>query len=275
MQPYSFFARALTATAALLFVAESHAALNYDEGNLIMAFRATGGTGAATNFLVNLGPKDQFVNATSVITITTQLGNFKADLDALYTASWKTRVDFMWSVTGVHQVPVGIYAANTIFASKARAIGATSGLAGSTAWTAPSVFGAGNPAGKVLELGLRYEAGTGSTESTNSAFALIQPEAVTQSYRSYMPGGANTTASTAFNYFSGVGTIEAPLAQDLDFYTLTPGGGAREFEGSFSLASNGTVTFTPAAAVPEPTAFVAIGGGLFALTSIRRRSRQS
>src|SRR6478736_3225565 len=134
MQSYSFLARAVLATAGLMFVAETNAALNYDEGDLIMAFRATGGTGAATDYLVNLGPKAQYIDATSIVTINTQLGNFNADLDAVYSASWKTRVDFMWSVTGVHQVPVGIYAANTMFASKARAIGTAQGSQGPLRW---------------------------------------------------------------------------------------------------------------------------------------------
>jgi hypothetical protein len=276
MQTHSFLARAILASVGLVFAAETHAALNYDEGDLIMAFRATGGTGAADNYLVNLGPKTLFTNATSIITLNAQLGNFKADLESKFTLTWQPRADLFWSIFGVHKSEFAEYAANTMFVTRARAAGTTDGVAGSIAWSAPSAFGAGSPAGKILELGLRYELGnggvqpTGSTESTNSPLGLLQPDGVTQSYRSYMPGGVNTTQSIAFNYFGTAGTIEGITSLGLDLYTLTPGGGAGVYEGSFNLASNGTVTFTPVG-VPEPSSVIALGAGLVALTSIRRR----
>jgi hypothetical protein len=277
MQLHSFSARTLIALAGITFAAQSHAALNYDEGDLVMAFRATGGTGAATNYLLNLGSKAQFIGAAQIITLNAQLGNFKADLEALFTAGWQTRVDFFWSISGVHKSTVGVFAANTMFMTKSRGDTlASADVAGSTAWTAPSTFGAGSPAGKVLELGLRYELGnggiqpTGSTESTNSLLALIQPEGVTQSYRSYMPGGLNTAQSTAFGFFGGASTIEGLTSLGLDLYTLTPGAGTGNYEGSFALSPTGTVTFTPVN-VPEPSAFVAIGSGFVAFVTRRRR----
>lgn len=272
MQTHSFLARAILASVGLVFAAETHAALNYNEGDLLMSFRATGGAGVDKNYLVNLGPKEQFLNATSVLTLDTELGNLNADLEFYFSSTFEQRVDFLWSITGSHLSDSGPFVATTMFVTRRRSGTATLGVSGSTAWPNMSLFASGSPSGAIVQLGNRYEQGNiapGAIESTNSAFALIQPASDPQSYNTFMPNG--TTRTTAFSFFAGTGTIEAPVGAGLDLYHITPGaGGNSTFEGSFAIDGNGTVTFTPTG-VPEPSSFLALGAGLVVLTNIRRR----
>lgn len=284
MQLPTLPARLLLATAGLALAnSAAKAALDYDDGDLLLAFRATGGAGANTNYLVNLGNAATYVNATQILTLDIELGNLKADLDALYTADWKTRVDFFWSVSGVQKVAGNGFTTNTMFATAAQTGTLTLGIQGSTAWTRPSAFGAGAPALKMQSFGERFELGdgdatpNGSTESSNSSFALIQPANSANSYSSFMPGGVNTQGASAFGYFSSATTIEGSFSAGtagvmLDFYHIAPGSGNSAFEGTFTLNDNATVTFAPTG-VPEPSSMMALALGVTVLSGIRRRSK--
>ena len=87
---------AIAATGA--FTSSTNAALVYNDGDLILAFRATGGTGGTTNVLLNIGSASVFRDATSQFTLS--LGNLDADLDAIFGGGWNTRIDLNWSVSG-------------------------------------------------------------------------------------------------------------------------------------------------------------------------------
>jgi hypothetical protein len=279
MNPFS--KRALALTGAFLAVSSvSQAALNYSDGDLLLAFRATGGTGAATDYVVNLGSASTYVNAITTLILDTEIQNIKADLDALFSADWKTRVDILWSVSGVQKAAGQGFPNNTMFATNTQTGTLTLGNPSSTAWTRPSAFGAGAPALKIQSMGNTFALGdgdgspTGSTESSNSSFALIQPTTAVNSYASYMPGGANTTGATAFGYFAGANGIEGNFGGGtsgvvLDLYRVEPGSGASVFEGNFTISDNAVVTFTPA--IPEPSSIGALGIGVAVLGAIRRR----
>jgi hypothetical protein len=280
MKPFS--TRVMALTGAFLAVSSvSEAALNYSDGDLLLAFRASGGAGAATDYIVNLGSASTYVNAVTTLVLDTEIGNIKADLDAIFGANWQTRVDFLWSVSGVQKISNGEYTANTMFASRTQNSPLTLGQKSSTAWARPSISGATIPAGKIQGMGTTFALGdgdgtsTGSTESTNSAFALIQPTSAINSYRSYMPDGINTNLSTAFSYFGGATGIEGNFGGGtsgvvLDFYTVATASGSppATFEGTFSIDNNAVVTFTP---VPEPSSMMALGLGVAVLGAFRRR----
>jgi hypothetical protein len=272
----------LLGLASCLLIAPTRASLTYNDGDLLLGFRATGGTGGATDYLVNLGQAQLFTNATSPIVLgTAQLGNLKADLDVWFSATWQTRVDMLWSVSGVYKFAGAGFLANTMFATNAHVSNVTLGLQDSAAWARPTSFGAGGPAGKIQSMSTTFALGngggspTGATESTNSAFALIQPQANVNSYRAMMPNGSAVTGAAAYNWFGGSTGIEGNFGNGtggvvLDFYSVQPGtSGTGDFEGTFTINNNATVTFTPA--IPEPASMAAIAGGIAVLATIRRR----
>ena len=283
MQTHSFLARAILASAGLLLAAETHAALNYSDGDLLLAFRATGGTGANTNVVVNLGNASAFANLApgATFVLDTEFGNLKADLDFYFGLSWQSRVDLLWSVSGVQKFAGNGFVGNTSFATNTQIGTVTLGLQNSAAWTRPANSFESNPfTNKIKSFGDRFALGdgdaspTGSTESTNGSEILIQPANGINSYTSFMPGGLNTTGATAFSRFGGATGIEGNFGSGtagavLDLYEAGNGSGNAAFEGTFSIANNGTVTFT--SAVPEPSSVAVLCAGTAVLGCLRRR----
>src|SRR4051812_16953943 len=102
--------------ASLIFAAPAaRATLPYNNGDLILGFRATGGTGATTNYEINLGNATLYTTASGTVTPT--LGNLKADLDTIYgqgATGWSTRGDVLWSVSGVVQPAANGFINNTM-----------------------------------------------------------------------------------------------------------------------------------------------------------------
>jgi hypothetical protein len=261
----------------MLVPASSEATLTYNDGDLLLGFRATGGTGAPTSYLVNLGSIAQFLNANAtdtILTLDAEIGNIGLDLSATY-GSWQNRLDVLWSVTGVQKTAGNALGNNTLLVSRA---------AGGAPWQRLSSFGSGAPALKLQGEGQKFaigttgpEVGTDQIESTNSAFALIQPDSQFNSHESYQPGGPNASGAAAYGVFNGgvessfeFGTSQALL----DFYVSAPGSGDADFIGQFSINNTGTVTFTPEG-VPEPSTAMALGLGALALGCMRRRTVKS
>ena len=194
---------------------------------------------------------------------------------------WTNRADVLWSVSGVQKVAGNGFSTNTMFATRSDNVAAPLGTGTTTPWFRFSVAGGGAPALKIQDLGLQFGLGTtgGQFESSNAPGALIQPTSESRSYRSYMPGGSNTTGATAFGVFADANGIEGTfgggtVASVLDLYKIVPGSGGAalpsEFTGTFSITDNAVVTYTPFV-VPEPTVATALAvGGVF-LASLRRR----
>jgi hypothetical protein len=259
----------------------AEAALPYNDGDLFLSFRATGGLGAGTDYVVNLGNISQFLSATSVITLS-GIGNIDADLDVIY-PDWSTRADVLFSVSGTQFVGANGLANRTLLASAAQNTPLTIGFQNSAAWNRGSLPTFSPVALKMQAMGTRYGLGDGdasptaSTESSNSPFALIQPTTEPNSYRSFMPGGLNTTGATAFGYFGGANGIEGNFGFGapgvaLDFYVVQPGTGPSDFIGNFTITDTGAVTFTPEG-VPEPATVAMLGLGAAVLGFFRRRQQ--
>lgn len=272
MKIQSIGARALLAlTSAFLFApTTSEAALTFNtNGDVFLGFHATGGEGSGASYLVNLGSISQFLNATDSITLS--LGNIKADLDTNF-AGWENRADFLWGVTGTQTSAGNTLAARSIFASKPQLSGAALGTSDSTPWNRASTATQNAVVQRINPMESAYGA---LSATSNSPVAAFEPVGTTNSYHSFQLGGANTTATTAFQYFNsgiedsfGGGTSGAVL----DFYVLQPdsAGSAGDFIGNFSISNSGTVTFTPEG-VPEPATATVVAAGALVLTLVRRR----
>ncbi len=273
------------AGAAAFLPSAARAAIVYNDGDLILGFRATGGQGASTDYLIDLGPASSIINSATPITFA--IGNIGGDLTTIF-GSWSTRGDVFWSVSGVQKVAGNGLATNTMFATRFDTISAPLGTSTTTPWTRPSSFSAGTPAGKVQSMGQKYGlgttgnlAGTDQIESASVSGALIQPTSQTNSFASFQPLGINTTGSSAYSYFVDANGIEGNFADGaaasvLDLYQLTPvsGGLPATFNGNFSITNGDAVTFTPAGFVPEPTAGLFLVSGAAILGGFRRRNRE-
>lgn len=274
------------AGAAAFLPSTTTAAIVYNDGDLILGFRASGGQGSSFSYLIDLGPAASIISST--VPITFSLGNIGGDLTTLF-GSWSTRGDVLWSVSGVQKIAANGFGTNTMFATRSDTISAPLGTATTTPWVRPSSFGAGTPAGKVQSAGQKFGAGTtgpvvgtDQIESATVPGALIQPTGQTNSFASFMPFGLNTNGASAYSYFVDANGIEGSFgsgvtASVLDLYQLTPAAGSQPatFNGNFSISEGAVVTYTPSGfAVPEPTAGISMIIGAAVLGGFRRRAKR-
>ncbi len=256
----------------------ANAAIIYNDGDLILGFRATGGQGASTDYVIDIGSAATFLTSLANNQVNLSLGPIATDLIALYGINWSSRVDVLWSLSGVQKIAGNGFGNNTMFATRSDSVHAPAGPLTNTTtpWTRPSSFGAGAPAGKMLSLGQKYGAGTtGSVagtdqmESTNVPGALIQPTSQVNSY-------ASLQGTLAFGYFSDANGIEGNFGSSpsavLDLYQLNTGSGPASFAGSLAINNAGLVTATGAGfQVPEPSVAASLVFGAVALGAMRRR----
>jgi len=274
----------LAIAGATLLPLPVQAALPYANGDLIMGFRTTGPSNpdgltnpAGTDYEINLGNATTFLSASGTL----NFANIGADLIAIFGPNWNTRADLFWSISGVVQPTVSGLPNNTMFVTRPET---TVGVQ-SVPWGNFSSFGAGAVANKIASMDgatSGYAVGTSGTfnqlESVNTIGGLIQNTGGPSSYASFMPGGANSSGTTAFNSFSGgiEGNFGAGTAGSvLDLYELIPGvaGSPGAFVGTFQINDAGSASFN--AVVPEPSslAIAAAGAGLLGL--LRRRQQRA
>lgn len=251
-----------TIACAMLLIQVGQAALPYSDGDILLGFRATGGEGATTDYLINIGSITQFTSTSGQLSV--NVGNIATDLSNTFGADWKTRSDVLWSVSGVQKVAGnGFPSNNTMFVSRAELTPGTQ----SVPWTRASAFGAGTPAGKILSMSgsAGYAAGATAdqTISPNNPKALLQSTNAVNSYASFQPGGSNTVGTSAFAFFNAAGGIEGNFANGtsgsvLDFYKLEPGSGNAVLVGGFKLDNNGNLTLVTDISVFAPPATVGL-----------------
>jgi hypothetical protein len=247
------FKPALLALAALVVVGQpAHAALTFANGNLYLGFRATGGTGATTDYVVNIGPASNFNT-----NLTLTLAGISLDLTNTFGANWNTRSDVQWSIFGGTSSPN-----NILWGSKER----TNPLAQSTPIVRRANGAQGTTFSSIQAFGLAYE---GSTESSNLTGATVQLVASTNSYASFYTSGNDFGWTNLEGSFAN-GTSGSVL----DLYNLLPAaGGNGTYVGSFTLDNSGALTFG-VASVPEPSTYAMLGLGLGALAVLRLRARR-
>jgi hypothetical protein len=261
---------ALLALAGIsLFATSAKATNTYTDGDLLLGFFASGGTGATSTYVVDLGSATNFTSAGSDLSLS--IGNIGADLAAVYGSSWNTRSDLYWGVYGSADLgSVGSFPTNTVWGTKAEATIGTKVSAPASG----SSSTLSQPAGKIFSVGNAYDSvnGNGYTNTANSSVAVIEATGDTNSFSSFQ------TTTTAFGYFNnpwgnfGSGTTGTAL----DLFTLKPGTVATRsstYNGTFHIDNSGGVSFTlQPTAVPEPsTVYAALA--LVGLIAFRARRR--
>jgi len=230
--------------------------------DLILSFRATGGTGNAVNLEVDLG-NWQTLTASSSFSIS--LGT---DLSAQYGASntWNTRTDLLWSVVGTDYnnpqgTPDGGVNYNLYFTVP---FGGTPDSPQSSS-TQQSVAGALNNLRSYLNhKNVNTTVANGLTQASNNA--TTNPNSYTQ----LITQQGSTVAP--FGYFqnaieNNTNTSLGSVKEEL--YANIAGSSSPVDLGTFTLSSNGTLTF--AQAIPEPSTYALMGLGALALLKFRSR----
>jgi len=257
--------RILAMSAAIMAAMASvaSATTTYTQGDLLLGFRATTGTGATTNYVVNLGQSTLYTSAVGTSTI--NVGNIGADLSNIYGSTWYTSVgtDVAWGVVGSasNLVTVGADAAATVYYTLP---GAATTLNNTTQKIASGAM-------VTFESNTNGYSTTFNSASLNSAFAQVIDASNANSWSANLNNGTTTTID--FKLFP---EIEGSPSTVLNLYRdgSTTGTGNQSVQlGSFSLSPTGALTFTSVNPVPEPSA--ALLGGLGTLLLFTRRRRNA
>ena len=218
--------------ASVIGTASAQSALTYSDGDLFLGFRSTDGT---SDYLINIGQPDQFVNASAGTTISAATGNLSADLATAFGADWYSRVDpntgknaVLWAIVGSRQVATAGDPANTLYSTNLSR----------TAWPRQSDTAQSFATSLFAALGNQF---SGNQSTANNPQGLIQNAASTNSYAAFQPGGAR---SNGISFQTWNPSDETSPIGRLFFDRITPGSGASTLLGAFTLASNGQVSFT-------------------------------
>jgi hypothetical protein len=265
--------------ALLASTAQAQTTVTTSAGDLLLGFEISGGT---QNYVLDIGPASYYTGQSSTpgttnITTSKSLGNFTLDLSSVFGPSWDTQQsgnNVQWGVVGASStlgsaggIPVSTYFVTDAEPSSAPAEGSKTSQ--NTEVNLIKSFG--------------YQAGNGidNAQSTaNSNVGVIESASLANSWSSNTPGTQAFGSSLDVESASNVN----PISATLDLYELLPtngsgagkGTGSGVFLGDFTLTSGGTLDFTSAAAaVPEPSTYALIFGGLATLFLFRRLRRNS
>lgn len=243
---------ALLGLSASLGTSHAQATASYSAGDLLLGFRASDGTGATKNYVVNLG------SAETLSTLSTPKlfgadGAIATDLASVFGADWSTRSDLHWSVSGTTGsfAPVGSIPAKTLFATLAES---TPGTYETKLWTRGSSTAQGVVTSKMNGFASAFKS---YAPTANNPLGVIQNQTDANSYGSFQKGGTLPNSGPApgisFAYFNP--SIEANFAAGasasiLDLVKLEPAtsefvGAQGALVGRFAISTTGTVTFTP------------------------------
>jgi hypothetical protein len=257
-QSLPLLAVALTLTAAK--------AVSFTDGDLLLGFRASGGTGSSTTLVIDIGAGSTFNNNTNTPIVTlSSIGNISADLVAAYGSTWYNRTDLFWGIAGGETN-------NQLYLSKART---------SLSTQSSSIAGANgtiraNTKNTIAAVGGQYAGPVGgSTVGTNPLLAVqgIADGSNNWAVKVTSNNPAQATTGGSFGYTGIEQTFGTSTdTYYLDLYTIT-GTGAGAFRGSFQVTSTGDVNFGIIAAVPEPSTYAMLVAGMIFVVALARRQR--
>lgn len=235
--------RLTLACLAILAPTSAFAAAPFQNGDLLMGFRATTGLGAGDVYVVNIGQAAGFRDGTTTGDL--PLGALGAKLSSLYGAGWASRTDLFWGIAGTpsNEVEVNGDPADTLYASKSQTTPGTPG----TGYTLQSEPVRGLVATKMSSMQGEFRTGVAAPISGESPVAITQSADGVNTWRSFMEGGnANGGASQDFGAFSN---IEAVPTKTLSLFRVVDST-VSTYKGYFAISSTGVVSFTPGATSP-------------------------
>jgi hypothetical protein len=251
--------------AALLVTSSiAHAALTYTPGDLFIGFRATGGTGASQDYLVNVGQASLYTTgATGSFTV----GDFGADLVAIFGSGWNANRgegnNVQWAVIGT------TYNVDP----DSRIVYVSEPVSSATEFTGKAPAASLITVNAFRSVSSAYTTG-GYTATANNPKGIIQGTGDGNSWDSFFQSVSNLDFNRfdeiEGNFVSGTGSLDASL----NLFKINPvNGSASALQGTFSINNAGVVTYT-ATPVPEPStvAFVGVAAAVIAII-VRRRGK--
>lgn len=230
-------------------------------GDLFLAFRTSGGQGASTSYIIDIGSDLTYRNAApgSILTLA-GLGNVGADLSAAYGINWSSRSDLYWGVFGAR---LGV--SSSVYASSEQdPVGSSA-----TAWPSLSQTARNATATSIIDVITGIGGYTGSEATVNNPVGTLQLNSGSESSYFKQVATAGTTDFGSLSQWSGSG-IEGDFGGGtagtaLDLFRIA--GTQSANLGTFTIGDNGGLSFT---AIPEPGA-VFLLGGVMGLLGLRRR----
>jgi hypothetical protein len=260
-----------SAVMALAFTAtlgSSSAYAQANDGDLILGFQSTSSTNV---YEVDLGAASQFIGVSSPLTFDLSTSDLSGTQYG-FGSSWATSTSnpVQWGLISATSASSGtLFTSWNTFASAPAA--RTHAQQGSIGTDVIALYNDFNNSTTVTPGStVSLPAGSDQTSDVDS-FAYLENNAPNFKF------GTGVNASQ-LDYNSD-DSVPAADAGVLDLYELTDNGSsgteAGDLLGTFSLASNGDLTFT-AESVPEPSSWVLLGlGGLALVWNVRRRNQNS
>lgn len=248
-------------------------AATFVAGDLLLGFRATGGTGASSNLVVNLGQADTiYRDASSTIT---NIADLNSLLVSTYGANWADRSDLSWGAVAVRSnssvgAAVDGDPVRTNYVTAAQNT-LNPGTQSSSAWNITGGTGRADISNAIAGLNTAYSGAAGTTSavidtSTANSWSLLIAD------NNFKVGGPIEGSNA-----SGIDATGLDLYRILNTNTgASPTGtvGLGSYEGTLTISSAGVVGFS-VAAVPEPSRAVLAALGLGGLLLRRRRSAKA
>ena len=268
-----------SAVAALAFTAilGMSSARAQNAGDVILGFEEPGTGGSANVYEVDLGSITKFLNPSSS-TLTFNLST--SDLSngtSGFGSGWATNSLLQWGVIGGTQTTGNLtlgsttLAPNTLFTSWNTWTAAPTEKTSNTQKTGQTLvtdlYNDTNPSpspGSTVSLPAVY---TSNTDPDGFAY-------LNKSKSNFNFGAGYATSDLDYN---SDGSTSAPTSAVLDLYEVaqtSSGTAPGTLLGTFSLAGNGNLTYSPEA-VPEPSSYALVGfGALVLVWNLRRRNHR-
>lgn len=247
------------------------AATTYAAGDILIGFRATGGTGSTTSLVVNIGNSQTIRDNNTTNSV---LANIGAALASAYGSGWESRTDLFWGAAGVGQKFTTDPVANgdpgqTLYLTRAGGAGNV-GMQNTANPTTSGTTGHTGVVNKVYDWETAFQGFTGTT--ANGGLVAFMDTSLVNTYDEFT--GTTSDWTSSFNTDAAVtgGSV-------LDLYRIlgtttgaNPTGTARTgaWQGTLSLGTDGTISFNPGL-VPEPSRTLLAATGLGFLFMRRRR----
>lgn len=258
---------ALGLTCLALCAPRAHAA-GYSQGDLLLGFHATGGTGADQTYVVNIGQGVLYRNGTMSLSL-----NIGADLASVFGANWFSRTDILFGAAGTpSNALTGNYMGDptrTLYATRAEN---TPGVQ-SEPWVIPTSSARAQASTDMVTLQSAFLAA--AANGATAPNSTIVPTSADNDWSDFNPP-TQTQSFSAFNP-----TIEGIPTQVLDLYRVLntntgatmPGiVGTGQLLGTLRLDASGNVFFT---AVPEPSTYALLVCGALAGVAVVARRRMA
>lgn len=256
----SWLAAGISLLLASFVPAARAATVAYTTGDLVLAFRADGGTGASQSLLIGIGAASLYNAAVGNPNLTLNVGTFGADLLATYGSGWFDRTDLTWSVFGANDTA---NPSATLYASRAQTTFGTS----AAAW--PVLTNASHRTATRGEISAVTTAFAGLEATANSAVSALQTNSSDPSSYSQQV----TFGSTDFGSLSQWTNIQGNFGPGSEALSLFRLNASTTNLGAFTISNAGAVTFsgTSVNIVPEPSKAVFSMLGTTLLLLRRRR----